>query len=204
MGFLKNGDDCLVSLGGNCDKGGISDVDTPHGIIVFGVNGSGKTTLAHELARILSYKHIDIEDYAFEEAEVPYSKPRPRDECISLMLADVEKHSKFVFSTCVGDWGDIIPQFYRLAVLVSVPYELRMERVKKRTYDKYGGRICAGGDMYEQTLKFFDFIATRPLSRIEQWAETLTCPTIRIDGTEDWRTSATNIVKQFLKMEGSV
>ena len=119
-------------------------MDTPHGIIVFGANGSGKTTLARELARILSYKHIDIEDYAFEEAEIPYSKPRPRDECISLMLADVEKYGKFVFSTCVGDWGDVIPQFYRLAVLVSVP-----------------------------------------LSRIEQWAETLTYPVICTDGRED-------------------
>ena len=102
-------------------------MNNPYGIIVFGANGSGKTTLARELSYVLGLKHIDIEDYAFEKAEIPYSRPRPRGECIRLMLADVKKHGTFVFSTCVGDWGDIIPQYYRLAALVSVPYELRME-----------------------------------------------------------------------------
>ena len=173
----------------------------PYGIIVFGANGSGKSTLARELASVLGFKHIDIEDYAFEKAEIPYSKPRPRGECIRLMLADVEKYGKFVFSTCTGDWGDTIPQYYRLAVFITAPYDLRMERVKKRTYDKHRERVIEGGDMYEQTQKFLDFVATRSLSRIEQWAETLPCPIIRIDGTVDWRINAANIAKEFYKYE---
>jgi len=174
-------------------------VGEPYGIIVFGANGSGKSTLARELASVLGFKHVDIEDYAFEEAEIPYSKPRPRGECISLMLADVEKYGKFVFSTCTGDWGDTIPQYYRLAVFITAPYDLRMERVKKRTHDKHGQRVCKGGDMYEQTQKFFSFVATRPISKIEQWAETLSCPIICVDGTIDWRINAVNIMEELHK-----
>ncbi|MDR1892219.1 MAG: hypothetical protein LBQ48_04355 [Oscillospiraceae bacterium] len=48
---------------------------------------------------------------------------------------------------------------------------------------QYGERVCKGGDMYEQEQKFYDFVATRPLASIEQWAKTLACPVIRFDGT---------------------
>jgi len=175
----------------------VKKLDEPYGIIVFGANGSGKSTLARELANVLGFKHIDIEDYAFEESEIPYSKPRPRGKCISLMLADAEKYGKFVFSTCTGDWGDIIPKYYRLAVFVTAPYDLRMERVRKRTHDKHRERICKGGDMYKQTQKFFDFVATRPMSKIEQWAETLSCPVVHVDGTIDWRINAAMIAEEY-------
>lgn len=51
--------------------------------------------------------------------------------------------------------------------------------------------------MYEQHLKFVDFVASRSPSKIEQWGETLVCPVIHIDGTEDWRTNAANIAERF-------
>lgn len=38
-----------------------------HGIIIFGANGSGKTTLGRELANILNFKHMDVEDYHLEK-----------------------------------------------------------------------------------------------------------------------------------------
>lgn len=174
----------------------------PHGIIVFGANGSGKTTLGRELAHILDFKHIDIEGYCFEESEIPYAKPRSREDYLNLMLADIEKYRSFVVTTVIGDLGDIIPKFYEFAVYLSAPFELRMERVKQRAYKQYGDRILQGGDMYEQELKFFDFVASRPLLKIDQWAETLSCPIIHIDGTEDWRTNAKNIAEQFRDITG--
>jgi len=51
--------------------------------------------------------------------------------------------------------------------------------------------------MYEQRLEFHKFVASRPLSRIDQWAKTLTCPIIYIDGTDDWRTNAAKIAKYY-------
>jgi len=89
------------------------------GIIVFGANGCGKTTLAGELARVLNFKHMDIEDYCFEESEIPYTKLRPREDCLNLMLEDIEKYRQFVISTVIGDLGDTVPKFYGLAIYVS-------------------------------------------------------------------------------------
>ena len=168
---------------------------TPGGIIIFGANGSGKTTLGRELARILDFKHMDIEEYCFEKSAIPYAVSRPREVYLNLMLADIKKYRSFVISTVIGDLGDIIPQFYKLAVYLSAPEELRMERVKQRAYKQYGARVCEGGDMYEQELKFFNFVASRPLSKIDEWAETLTCPIIRVDGTIDWHRNAVTIAE---------
>ena len=172
-------------------------MNEPQGIIVFGANGSGKTTLGRELARILGFKRMDVEDYYFRESEIPYSDARSKDEVVELMLADIEKYRSFIISTVVGDLGNVIPQYYKLAVHISAPHELRMERIKQRVYDKFGERVLEGGDMYEQEQKFFNFVASRSLTIIDQWAETLTCPVIHIDGTADWRVSATNIAEKW-------
>ena len=103
-----------------------SKMNAPHGIIVFGANGSGKTTIGRELAHILKFKHMDHEAYAFRESEIPYTDPRSNEECIELMFADIEKHRQFVLSAVTGDFGEIIPQFYRLAVYI---YQRRLNCV---------------------------------------------------------------------------
>ena len=167
------------------------------GIIVFGANGSGKTTIGRELARILNFKHMDHEDYCFKESKIPYADAYSREECVNFMMADIEKHGAFVLSACIGDFGGEISQFYKLAAYISAPLELRMERIKQREYDRFGDRVRKGGDMYEQTLKFHHFVASRPLSNMDQWAKTLACPVINVDGTEDWRINAVNIARHY-------
>ena len=71
-------------------------MSNPQGIIIFGANGSGKTTLGKEVAHILGIKHMDVEDYHFEKSEIPYTVERSREDCLSLMLADIEKHHSFI------------------------------------------------------------------------------------------------------------
>jgi len=171
----------------------------PHlrGIIVFGANGSGKTMLGRELAHILHFKHIDHEDYCFEKSDIPYTVTRPREVYEALMLADIEKYGSFIISACTGDFGEKIEKLYKLAVYIEAPLELRIERVKQRNIERFGERVLKGGDMYEQQSGFVDFVAKRPLSRIEQWAETLTCPMLRIAGTVEWRINAANIADKL-------
>lgn len=170
------------------------------GIIVFGANGSGKSTLGRELARVLNFKYMDIEDYHFIKSEIPYTVERSSEDCLNLMLADIEKYHSFVISAVTGDLGREILSMYELAVFMSAPLETRIERVKQRAYEQHGKRVCKGGDMYEQQLKFVDFVASRSLSRIEQWAETLACPVIHVDGTKPISENAEWIAKQYLSI----
>ena len=166
-------------------------MNKPHGILVFGANGSGKTTLGRELARIFNFKHIDHEDYGFEESNIPYTIARPHDACVELMLADMKKNRGFVLSAVTGDFGDEIEALYDLAVYIEAPLELRIERVRQRNIERFGQRVRKGGNMYEQQKDFEEFVAARPLSRIEQYAQTLSCPVVRIDGTIDYRKECT-------------
>ncbi len=168
-----------------------------NGIIIFGANGSGKTTLGRELANELGYKHMDIEDYYFLESKIPYSISRSKDECIELMLLDIQKCGSFVISAVAGNLGDEITSYYKLAVFLSTPKEIRMERIKQREIDKFGNRVLMGGDMYERQQKFHKFAATRSLTHIDEWAKTLTCPVIRLDGTLNLSDIVKHVVKEY-------
>lgn len=153
------------------------------GIIVFGANGSGKTTLGCELAQALKFKHIDVEDYYFEKADIFYENPRTKDDVIHLMLTDIEKHGSFVLSGVTGDYGKNIVSMYKLGVLLSAPVELRMERIRNRAIYKHGERALPNGDMYENRESFIAYARERDLSVIDQWSSTLTCPIIHLDAT---------------------
>jgi len=172
-------------------------MNKPHGIIIFGANASGKKTIGRELARILNYKFMDIIEYHFEKSKIPYTVERSREDCLNLMLADIEKYRSFVITAVTGNFGNITPKLYDLAVYISAPVDIRLKRIEKREYERHGALVLKGGDMYEPHNEFIDFVASRSLLRIEQWAETLTCPLICLDGTEDWRINAMNIVERF-------
>lgn len=153
------------------------------GIVIFGANGSGKTTLGCELAKTLYFKHIDVEDYYFEKSDIFYENPRTKDDVIRLMCTDIEKHGSFVLSGVTGDYGERIVSMYRLAVLLSAPVDLRMERIRNRAIYKHGERALPKGDMYENRENFIKYARTRDLSVIDQWENTLTCPIIHLDAT---------------------
>ena len=59
-----------------------------------------------------------------------------------------------------------------------------MQRVKKRSYEKFGDRILPGGDLYEQEEQFFQFAASREENTVEEWIQYLTWPVLKIDGTK--------------------
>ena len=172
-------------------------MNKPKGIIIFGANGSGKTTLGRELARILKYKYMDHEDYAFNDSEIPYTNERPHEECTELLFADIKRSCGFVLSAVTGDFGGEVLQHYNLAVFISAPLEVCVERIRQREYDKFGDRVCEGGDMYEQHLKFVDFVTTRSLKHLKEWEETLMCPIINVDGTKDYKRTAADIAVYF-------
>jgi len=172
-------------------------MNKPYGIIIFGANGSGKSTLGRELARVLNFKYMDIEAYHFEKSEIPYTVERSRDNCLNLMLADIKKYGSFVLSAVTGDFGEEISSMYDLAVFMSAPLEIRMERIENRSYEQYGKRVLQGGDMYEDHKKFVDFARNRNLENIDKCAKTLSCPIIYMDGTKDYRKTAIEIANQF-------
>ena len=154
----------------------------PHGIAIVGLNGSGKTTLGRALAERLGYFRIDVEDYYFP-AEGAFNEARSRDEVEQLMLEDIEKNGNFVLSSVCADFASI-EKYYCLIVYLEAPKEMRLDRIRKRSIDRFGKRVLPGGDLYESEENFFAFAAKRTPEKIENWLPKCTCPVLRIDSTK--------------------
>ena len=155
------------------------------GLIICGMNGSGKSTLGRALAESLGWRFIDNEDLYFPKDDPDYlfARQRTQEEVERLLLEEVQRDDRFVFAAVKGNYGDAVLPYYRAAVMVEVPRELRLQRVQQRSLDKFGDRARPGGDLYEREKWFFDHISARTEDYAARWLETVEIPVLRVDGT---------------------
>ena len=105
-------------------------------------------------------------------------------------MGDVDNCAHFVLSGSLGMWGEPFMPFFDLAVFVTAPASVRIERLHKRELARFSQRILAGGDMYKEHMEFLSWAERydtmeppeRCLMLHERWAATLTCPVLRLDG----------------------
>ena len=63
-------------------------------------------------------------------------------------MDEVKTHKNFVFATVKGDYGQDILPLYNYAMLIDATKEVRMRRVKNRSFQKFGNRMLQGGDLF--------------------------------------------------------
>ncbi len=128
---------------------------------------------------------IDIEDLYFPKTdpEYIYADPRTESEVGELLSIEIKRHRNFVLAagTC-EHWREIYP-FFRCAVLIDAPKDIRLYRVRSRSHAKFGERMMPGGDLYEREEAFFRHIESKDESAAEKYAMSLGCPVLRVDGT---------------------
>ena len=167
----------------------IVDQTTKHevhmGILICGLNGSGKSTLGKMLADRIGYDFIDNEDLFFPKTDHAYafSDLRSKDEVIRLLEEKIENNSRFVYAAVKGDYGKKLIESLECIVLIDVPKEIRRQRVRERSFSKFGERILPGGDLYDRETAWFSLTDSRPEDYTTQWLETVNCPVIHVDGT---------------------
>lgn len=169
------------------------------GIIVCGLNGAGKSTLGKAIAEKSNFHFIDIENLYFPKTDTHYlyASPRTRQEVEKLLFHEMNAHENFVLASVKGNYGEAVCSLLKLAVLIEVPKEIRMQRVENRSYQKFGNRIVPGGDLYEREKAFFDLVRSRPENTVTEWLQSLNCPVIRVDGTMPVADNATLIIEQI-------
>ena len=62
--------------------------------------------------------------------------------------------SLYICFSVKGDYGEDIHSFFQYAILPDVPRDIRLQRVKERSFQKFGSRMLSGGDLFEQEEKF--------------------------------------------------
>lgn len=169
------------------------------GILICGLNGCGKSTVGRALAKEIGFHFIDNENLYFSRtaANEPYTSPKSRDEVEKLLFSEVQEHDNFVFAAVKGDYGEKVIPFYKYVVLIEVPKEIRLQRLRNRSYEKFGSRMLAGGDLYEHEESFFTMVESRPEDYVKNWVKNLNCFIITLDGTKPVKENVDFIIEQL-------
>lgn len=165
------------------------------GIILCGLNGAGKSTLGKALADQLHFHYIDNEDLYFPKTDPAYlyAAGRDRKEVERLLLEETAVHPDFVFTSVKGDYGGTVRARFQYAVWVEAPRELRLRRVRERSWQKFGDKMLPGGELYEQEEGFFRFVSGRAEDTVEKWLQSFPGPVLRVDGREPAEENAERI-----------
>jgi len=161
-------------------------------IHIFGASGSGTTTLAKKISRELGYTMMDTDDYYWMPTEPKFTRKRPVDERLRLMIRDIDNSENVVISGSLTDWGDVLIPYFTLAIRIELEQDLRMERLIKRERERYGSRIDPGGDMYQQHIDFVKWARAydnggmdmRSKVKHDDWQKLLLCDIIYLDGVD--------------------
>ncbi len=155
------------------------------GILICGLNGAGKSTLGKALASRLGYEFIDNEDLYFPEkgSAYDYSNPRSKEEAVRSLESRIRDNTRFVFAAVKGDYGNTFINALDHIILVDAPKEVRSQRVRARSFQKFGRKISPGGALYDREQKWFAIVDARADDYVLAWLETIECPVTRVDGT---------------------
>ncbi|WP_281812657.1 AAA family ATPase [Vallitalea longa] len=174
------------------------------GIIIFGSAGSGKTTLGKMVAERLSFSYYDLDDYIWRKDTVkPFTVMYTREEKINRLMSDISQSEFFVMAGSMDSFNAPFVPLFDLAVHITVPVEVRLTRINKREYDRFGKRILEGGDLYENHQKFlasaarYDTDGSPSMRTHEQWANSLPCKVIRINGEDSLSNSMELIINVY-------
>lgn len=157
-------------------------------IHIFGASGSGTTTLAKAISKQFGFHFIDTDDAIWEKTDPPFSKRKSRAKSREYVEKQLDRHEHSVISGAFVGWGDCFKERVDLFVYLHLPLPVRLERIQKREYNRFGSRILPGGDLYQQHTDFLDWVSqyeqagkdVRGQKQHEAWLEDVSVPVIRI------------------------
>lgn len=178
------------------------------GIIIFGSSGSGKTTLGKLVAKKLEFPYFDIDDYIWRrDTDRPFTVMYTREEKINRLMTDISRGSHFVMAGSMDSFNAPFVPLFDLAIHITASIDTRIDRIHKREYEIHGERIENGGDMYEDHCRFldnsvrYDTDGSPCMSTHTQWANSLPCKVLRLNGDEDLNKNVEIIFHEYLKQD---
>lgn len=177
------------------------------GIIIFGPAGAGKTMLGKQAAQQLGILFVDIDDYIWrKDTEIPFTVMHSREEKINGLMDAISQTDRFVMAGSMDSFHAYFDPFFCLGVHLDAPLGLRIERVHQREYERFGDRILEDGDMYEAHQRFLADVAaydagggSMSAAVHNQWAESLKCPVLKLDGSKDFSGNLRMLIDYYLE-----
>jgi len=160
-------------------------------IHIFGASGSGVTTLGMHLSQQLRFPYFDNDEFFWEKSDPPFTIKREPQLRNQLLIDNLTAtNGDYIVGGSMVSWGDEWLEAFDIAVFLYVPPQVRLGRLKKREYERYGDVIYNDPQRHQQYLDFIDWAASyddltstrRSLSVHLHWMTKLKCELIRIDG----------------------
>lgn len=134
----------------------------------------------------MHFNFIDIEDLYFPNTDSSYiyASSRTHEEVKRLLFNKIQEYNNFVLASVKGEYGESFYPFFKIAILMQTPRNVRAVRIKNRSFQKFGERVLPGGELFEQEEHFFQSALSKNERDIEQWVSSAGCALIRVDGTK--------------------
>ena len=159
------------------------------GIFIFGSAGAGKRTLGDAVSKELGFAHVNTDDLFWRTGmKYPYTLMLPREERKVRLVDTIWTMKNFVLSGNLDTISEHFEPMFDLVVYLTTNTHIRLERLEKREYAKFGERIREGGDLYPMHRRFLDMAARYDSNGSPNadahaaWANTLSCPVLRLSG----------------------
>lgn len=145
-----------------------------------GAPGSGSTTLGHALAQRLGMAFADADDFYWKPTTPPFREKYDVADRVRALLAAMHETDACVVAGSVCGWSEELETAFDLVVFLSLPTELRMQRIEAREIARFGKAdpdflVWAG--QYEEGR-----LPGRSRARHEAWLASRRCAVLRLDG----------------------
>ncbi|WP_312298125.1 AAA family ATPase [Chryseobacterium sp.] len=160
-------------------------------IHIFGASGSGVTTLGKALSEQLNIEYFDSDDFFWLKTEIPFTEkqnPEIRNTTVSDILHTTDN---WIFGGSMIHWGENIFPPFDLVIFIYLPPEIRMERLRKREFERYGEEIITNPQRAGKFEEFLEWakdydhntgIANRTLNAHREWLSGIDVPLLEISG----------------------
>ena len=153
---------------------------------------SGTSTIGRAIAGQYGLTCLETDDFYWETSDPPYRHARERSERQRRLIEALSGAPRWVLSGSLAGWGDVVVHLFDLAVFVTAPTAIRLERLRRREATQFGPRVLEGGDMYQEHQDFLAWASGYDAGREdirsrrvhEDWLLRLPCPVVRVDGSE--------------------
>lgn len=177
----------------------------PTGIIILGSPGAGKTTLGQRTAAALGFSFIDIDEYIWRtDTPRPFTVLYSRAEKIDRLMDAIRPTAHFVMAGSMYSVHEHFDPFFELAVFLRADAKLRAARVHARELERFGSRVLAGGDLYEDHQRFLtevegydNGVGGATLAQHQAWIASLRCNVIRLNGADALEKNVQAIVSAY-------
>jgi adenylate kinase family enzyme len=163
-------------------------------IHIFGASGSGVTTLGRALATEMNIPYFDSDQYFWAPSDLPFTIKRNPEERNKLIRTALTSNKCWIFGGSALKWGENVFPEFDLIVFLWLPPEIRLERLRKREFERYGPIIYTDSERIKNYQDFMDWAANydvdpdesgftgRSLKVHENWLNQVSAQVLEIRG----------------------